>query len=190
MHGGDIVKRIVRFIALGIFGLVALLFVIGIFSEDTSTVEDSSYDDEQFTETSEETSATTEDWVAVGNEYYNQQQYDSADYYYDRALAGDPSNSAAVYNKGLIQYERQNFESARDLFEQSYSLGMRTGFLCTELAQRYAERGQTDQAVAMYKEAAAQDSTLVNVYTRLAELDPANATVYRALEVKWATSPN
>ncbi len=189
----DIVKQVVRFIALGIFGLVGMLMVAEMFIGGNEEAEPINFSEEELMDTGtpkDESSTVAPDWLTTGNDFYAQQQYDSAEYYYDRVLADDPQNSAALYNKGLTRYERQDFEAASNFFEQSYDLGMRTTFLSTELAQKYAGQGNIENAVAMYKEALGQDSTLADVYSRLAELDPINAATYLALQQKFNSTPN
>lgn len=186
----DLVKRVVKFLVFGIFGLIAVLMMAEIIlgGDDSDTV---NYADESFDDTTASNiTDVTADWIETGNEFYQQQQFDSAAYYYDLVLAEDPQNGTALYNKGLTSYERQEFESANALFEESYSQGMRTAFLSQQLGQRREEQGDVPGAVALYKEALSQDATLAEVYDRLIELDAGNAETYRSEKERNVSSSN
>ena len=57
-----------------------------------------------------------------GATYQQRREWDSALFFYERALQLDPSLERAHYNKGLIQLERRNLREARDAFARSAEL--------------------------------------------------------------------
>lgn len=122
----------------------------------------------------------------TGNQLYDQKEYDSALYYYNKILVLDPNNSTAFYNIGLVNYDQQQYDGAFTWFKKAYNAGFRDAFLSHVLAYLYDEKkGNTTQAIFHYKEAVQLDSARADIYSRLAELEPTKAKTYRALEAKW-----
>ena len=70
-------------------------------------------------------------------------------------------------------------DSALYFFEQAYELGSRDSGLLQNRGDFYFDQQKKKQAASFYKEAIQQDTTLVDVYDRLAELDPDQAAMYR-----------
>ena len=62
---------------------------------------------------------------------------------------------------------------------------MRDAFLSHVLAYLHDNNGNTSRALTLYKEAVGMDSSRTDIYARLAELEPSNATKYKALEAKF-----
>jgi tetratricopeptide (TPR) repeat protein len=131
---------------------------------------------------------TASDFISTGNDFFNQQQYDSADKYYDRALSIEGSNMEAVYGKGIVLYQKGRVDESVTMFNRAYEGGFRYAWLSWVLADVYDKRGQTAQAVTLYKESVNLDSTYTDSYKRLAELEPVNRAKYLQLVEKY--TPN
>jgi tetratricopeptide (TPR) repeat protein len=58
-------------------------------------------------------------------------------------------------------------------------MGVRDPGLLQNLGDIYYDQKQNEQAIQFYKEALGQDTTLIFVYERLAELEPSQAENYR-----------
>jgi tetratricopeptide (TPR) repeat protein len=127
----------------------------------------------------------TEEWNAKGYEFYVNQRYDSALYYYDRVLRLESNNTTALYNKGIVHYDQQQMEKAMESFLRAYDAGMRDAFLSHVLGYLNDNNGNTSRAISFYKEAVGLDSTRSEIYARLAELEPGNALKYKELETRW-----
>jgi len=178
-------KKIVTAVVAGMFGILFLFFLIGFFSalgdEETAPV------DEQATEESSPDDSTDDNQntlVGKGNEFFNSQQYDSADRYYNLALEADGANMEAVYGKGIVQWQKGNVDDANAFFLRSYEGGYRYAWLSWALGDMYDKRGNNSRAIGFYKESLGLDSSYTDCYKRLAELEPANSTMYLELAEK------
>jgi tetratricopeptide (TPR) repeat protein len=127
------------------------------------------------------------DFIGSANDFFNNQQYDSAEKYYDKALEADPNQMEGYYGKGIVAYNRENIDVANTYFLKAYEGGFRFGWLSWALGDMYDKQGQTTHAITMYKESANLDSTNVDNYKRLAELEPANRAKYLELAQKYAS---
>lgn len=176
--------RKVIMIVIGVLFVMFLIpFTIGLiqgFQGDNSTSDDSS--------TTYEPEVSDVNLVGMGNDFFNQQQYDSADKYYDLALNEDPDNMEAVYGKGIVQYNKGHIEDANIYFLKAYEGGFRYAWLSWALADMNDKQGNRERAVGFYKESVNLDSTYTDSYRRLAELEPANSAKYLELAQKYATN--
>jgi tetratricopeptide (TPR) repeat protein len=173
-------KRAV-FIIVGLFVFVTffipiMINVIQSFGDDTSNTD---YSIEE---------STTEDYdvnvVQKGNDFFNAQQYDSAEKYYDMAIEENAEDYAAVYGKGIVAYNRGNIDIANQHFMRAYEGGYRYAWLSWALADMNDKRSQTQRAIELYKESVQLDSAFTDSYLRLAELEPANGQTWRDLAEK------
>lgn len=155
----------------------------------------------------------------IGNQFYANAQYDSAERYYDRVLQIDAQNSSAMFNKALVYYQVQNYNKSIEWsrkcismypdnvdaytlmgdnyytqknyneaigwYRQAYEKGARNSELLNIMAFIYDEQNNRSEAIRLYKETLQQDSSLVEVYDRLAKLEPGNAGKYKALADRW-----
>lgn len=169
------IKRIVFGIAGGIFGLFFLLILIGIFFGDP-VEEGEQISVDQSTQESGE--LTADEMLTMGDNFFNEKKFDSADWYYQKALDMQPDNYAAVYGKGIVLYETNRKDQAMATFIRSYEGGYRNAWLSWVLADMRDKQGQTTEAIRLYKESIEQDSVNTDSYTRLAQLEPANASKY------------
>ena len=211
--GANRLARIVRTIIYSFFALFLFFFVIGIFfgkkaqspSEATESTEVMSADEEP-----DDGTALLND---KGNAAVAEKKYDSAIWYYDKALEINPENRYALYNKGLTytlqqDYRRANFfarkclryhedynpawwllgynydlmnnsDSALYCLEKAYDKGYSQPDFLQLMAEVYVKKDQRPNAVEAYRKVLEQDSTKVDVYTKLSELDPSHAAEYR-----------
>lgn len=58
----------------------------------------------------------------LGSCYLNQEQNDSALYYYEQAIENFPKSSNAYYYKGLILYEQTKFKEAKENYNQAIAI--------------------------------------------------------------------
>jgi tetratricopeptide (TPR) repeat protein len=174
-----LVRRIVRIIGIAIAGLFMVFFVVRIFSEQSATTELAA-DDNGFVELNEAASLNE-----LGYNFYLNKQYDSALYYYERALTLEPGNGAVWLNRGMVYYDREQMDKALEAFTRAYESGIQDAFLFHVLGYLHDNGGNTTRAIDFYKEAVGLDSSRADIYSRLAELEPSQAARYQALEEKW-----
>lgn len=175
------VKRIMFIIAGTFFGLFFFFFIIGIMNPEPPAQE---YEDLY----ANGSQPTASDLVNRGNDLFNNQEYDSAGKYYDRAYALDHTNMEAIYGKGIVLYATGNEEQAMPLFRQSYEGGFRFAWLSWVLADMHEKNGNSAQAALLYKESVNLDSSFVDSYKRLAELEPENSFKYLQLAEKHGSN--
>lgn len=209
-------QKVIRSLVLGFIIMFFTFFLIGIFSNDD---EPAPAEESVVTEDAVEDERTTL-WNEKGNIALNNNLKDSALYYYDQALAIDPENMYALYNKSLAhilsQEYRQgnglarrclalhpNYDPAWWLLGYSYDLTNETdsSLYCLEqayqhdysdpeflklLAEVYLKKNRGSDALAVYQKVVETDTTQVDIYRKMAELDPSNSEQYlrkaRALE--------
>lgn len=180
----DIANKVKRFMftIVGLtFGMMVIFFIIGILNPE---------EEQQGGDYSVEGSATlsSQDFVSEGNQYFNESNYDSADAYYDRALALEPGNMEAVYGKGIVLWQRDRKDEAIIKFRQAYEGGFRYAWLSWVLADVNDKNGNTAQAIGLYKESVGLDSSYTDSYKRLAELEPSNRDKYLQLAQKYESN--
>jgi len=189
----DKIKKIVRVITFSVVGFFAFLIVVGIFAgndndQPTTTTtpdEEQPYDSEDSSSSSESGGSNAAEALAYqGNEFINKGQPDSADIYYDRALAIDPDLMMAVYGKGLVLYNRGNPDEARTYFTKAYEGGYRYAWLSWVMGDLFEKSGDKERAISMYQECIQLDSTFTDSYNRLAELVPDDREKYLDLAQK------
>jgi tetratricopeptide (TPR) repeat protein len=180
-RAGQIVKRVFRIIWITSLSIFLFLLVVGIFTEKQEGEQKVSPDTSQVFETDEAAI-----WNQKGYEFYLNKDYDSALFFYDRILRLEPGNASAWYSRGLVFYDQQEMDKALESFSRAYDSGMRDAFLSHALGFLYDSTGNTARAISFYKEALAMDSSRANIYTRLAELEPSNATRYKKLSDRWS----
>jgi hypothetical protein len=103
---------------------------------------------------------------------YQQEHYDQAiqaawktidmapDYYDTYALIGDS------------YYSITNYDSSLYYLSIAYQNGIRTAWICHVMGYLHDQKGNTNEAIELYKEAVSYDSTKTDVYQRLGELLP------------------
>lgn len=69
-------------------------------------------------------------------------------------------------------YELGKYDEALPNYEQAYTIGNRSRWLCHVMAYLYDKRGDIQKAVELYKEALTFDNDLMEIHNRLGELLP------------------
>ncbi len=117
--------------------------------------------------------------------YYSQQDYQRSIKLCYACLSCHPTYGYANYLLGDNYLSIQNYDSALICLEFAYQQGVPDTELAVNLGEVHARKSNINDAVRYYEEALQQDSTLVDVYERLAELRPNKSTTYRQLALKW-----
>lgn len=191
------VKKFIRFILVGIFSLFFFLFLIGVFfGEDETPAEETV----SYSEPPEEDNGTTY-WNERGNAALQNDLSDSAIYYYDQALAIDPQNVYALYNKGLAYVLRQDYRRGNALARRcvahhpeydpawwllgySYDLTNYTDSALYCLEQAYGhEYSQPDFLQLLAEVYVKKDKrrNALEVYQRMVSLDTTRADIFRKM---------
>lgn len=206
--------RLIVFFGIALtFFLFFILFLIGLFSGDSSEMEAPVSDNTEEQRALLDSNPNDIDALTnIGNTFYSAQQYDSAMKYYDRVLSIDPSNYSGMYNKALVHFEKKEYSRSIELmrrcvqqypdspdplvllgdnyytqnnysdaivsYKQAYDKGGRYAGQLNIMGYIYDTQNNKSDAIKYYKEALQQDSTLVDIYTRLAELEPGQAEWY------------
>ena len=203
-------RKIVRNVIIALAALFAFFFIVGIFvGQDDEPAAEATKEVIENSEPDDGTSA----WNELGNATLDRKHYDSAILYYDKALAIDPQNTYALYNKGLtftlqqdysrangftrkcLRYHQDynpawwllgynydlmyNTDSALYCLERAYSNGYNQPDFLQLVAEVYVKKNLRANAIKAYTMVLEQDSTKLDIYTKLAELDPSNADSYR-----------
>jgi hypothetical protein len=193
------VARIIRGIVIGFVSLFFLsFFLIGVFFGEDEPATPEEY---TVTETTQEEDNGTTYWNEKGNAALQNDLTDSASYYYDQALAIDPENMYALYNKGLAyilrrEYRRGNglarrciayhpdYDPARWLLGYSYDLTNETDsslyFLEEAYSRDYSEPDFLQLLAEVYVKKGRRSEALA-VYERVIAMDTTKADIYRKM---------
>jgi len=118
--------------------------------------------------------------------YYNQQQYDESIVWLKKCLEAEPTYADAFLIMGHNYYDRQRHDEAFTWYTKAYEAGIENAFLSHVLAYLHDNKGNTGRAIALYREALKLDSSRTEIYSRLVEIDPGNAMLYKRLEQQSA----
>lgn len=191
-------RLIVRLVVVGFFFVILFLFLIGLFvggGDDSSSSETVSY-----TEAPPDDNGTTF-WNEKGNAALENEKQDSALYYYDKALAADPENTYALYNKGLVYILRQDYRKGNSftrrclsyhpdydpawwLLGYSYDLTNQTDSALYSLEQAYQhDYSQPDFLQLMAEVYVKKDKrrNALEVYQKMVSLDTTRADIFRKM---------
>jgi tetratricopeptide (TPR) repeat protein len=117
--------------------------------------------------------------------YYSQQDYQQSIKLCYTCLSYHPTYGYANYLLGDNYMSIEKYDSALICLELAYQQGVPDKELAVNLGEVHAKKSNINDAVRYYEEALQQDSTLIDVYERLAELRPNKATTYLQLALKW-----
>ena len=204
-----ILRKIMRVVLIVAAGIVVFLFVVGIFADKSPDTKTDSEQPKNLTSTTVDTNALNE----KGNAFFNQANYDSSLWYYEKALVANPNDQYALYNKALVflmkqdyrysitivkkclrlypdynegmwllgddYYSMHNYDSAQFTLEQAYDNGFKDPGFMQLMGDVYLKKDNRAKAAEFYKNVIAIDTTKVEVYKQLIELDPDNADWYR-----------
>lgn len=166
------VRLIIAVLIISVFAMFFLLIIIGIATSEEGAVEDTAPIDREVLQTEPN---NLDALTNLGNSFYNKGQYDSALSYYERVLTIDPTNSGGLYNKGLVFYQIKDYQKSMEALRKCISL----------YPYIYDQQNRKTEAIQFYKETLQQDSSLVEVYNRLAELEPGRAEWYKKKSEEW-----
>jgi tetratricopeptide (TPR) repeat protein len=111
--------RAVRIIVFSVIGFFTFLFFVGIFfGEDVPEDNDASATQE----TNETSAAVSTDDNSKGNAFFNDGNYDSALWYYDRVLVKNPDDQDGLYNKSLVHAMNQRYSESIPLVRRCLQL--------------------------------------------------------------------
>lgn len=96
-----------------------------------------------------------------------------------------PENLDALMVMGDNFYSQNQLTQAMTWYRQAYEKGARSSGLLNVMAYIYDQQNQRPEAIRLYKEALQQDSSLVEIYDRLAELEPNHAEWYKKKAQVW-----
>lgn len=132
------------FAIVGVFFafLLVILIVVGIFSsiEPTENL-------------SESTLQNNDQFINRGNSFFDQQQYDSALYYYKKVLAIEPKNQFALYNKALVFYVRKDYRTSTKIIRRCVQLHPTYGYAYYLLGDDYKAMNRPDTALICFEKA-------------------------------------
>ncbi len=111
--------------------------------------------------------------------YYSKKDYRKSISLTRYCIKKNPAYGPAYYLLGDDYKFINQRDSARIFFEKAYQLGARDSGLLQNLGDISYDEKETEGAIQFYKEAIEQDTTLVYIYERLAELEPSQAENYR-----------
>lgn len=106
-------------------------------------------------------------WVS-----YRRKDYSQAITALKTLLERNPAYYDAMQLLGDVYYEQHSYDEALPWYENAYSNGLRSNWLCHVMAYLYDVRGDTPRAIGLYQEALEYDSTITDIYRRLGELIP------------------
>lgn len=173
------VKKFIQLILVGILSLFFFLFLIGVFfGEDETPAEETV----SYSESPEEDNGTTY-WNEKGNAALQNEKQDSAIYYYEQALAVDPQNVYALYNKGLVYVLRQDYRKGNALTRRCLQYHPDYNPAWWLLGYSYDLTNQTDSALYSLERAYDQDYRQPDFLQLLAEVNVKKDKRQRALEV-------
>ncbi len=116
---------------------------------------------------------------------YSKKEYQKSMEVLRLCISLQPDNTDALMVMGDNHYSQDQFEQAMTWYKQAYSKGVRTSGLLNVMAYIYDQQKQNSEAIRLYKETLQQDSSLVDIYNRLAEMEPERAAWYKKKAEAW-----
>lgn len=116
---------------------------------------------------------------------YSKQDYAKSMEMLRQCITLHPDNTDAYIIMGDNHYSQDQFTQALTWYKQAYDKGARNSGLLNIMAYLYDRQNQRSEAIRLYKETLQLDSSLVDVYSRLAELEPNNADWYKKKAEAW-----
>ncbi|MFN8300530.1 MAG: tetratricopeptide repeat protein [Chitinophagales bacterium] len=104
-------------------------------------------------------SAYSSAYIELGNIFYNKtEQYDSAAWYYSKAIKFDPKSRSATYNLGLAKEAKKDYQAAIKLYEKAYALDSTYTLALTALGDAYRTLGDNPKAIYYYEKSLKADT--------------------------------
>jgi tetratricopeptide (TPR) repeat protein len=120
-----------------------------------------------------------------GLAHFQKKDYKKSMEFLRKCISLYPDNTDAVMVLGDNYYLQENYNEAIVWYKQAYDKGARKSGLLKVMAYIYEVQNQKSKAIQFYKETLEQDSSLVDVYDHLAELDPGSSEWYRKKAQAW-----
>ncbi len=117
--------------------------------------------------------------------YYQQGNYTKSMEWSRKCVSTHPENVDGYTMVGDNYYVQKNFSEALIWYRQAYDKGAHNPELLNIMAYILDQQNKRTEAIRFYKETLAQDSSLVDIYNRLAELEPNAANKYKVLAERW-----
>lgn len=148
-------QLIIRIVLASVVILFFFFFIIGIVSNADSDQQSSSGDEVQseHAETLKDDPDNIDALTNVGNDFYEQENYDSALMYYDKVLKLDARNSDAIYNKGLVYYNKKEYQKSIEMLNSCLSVDASYRDAFYIMGHNYYDRQLYDDALNWYKRA-------------------------------------
>jgi tetratricopeptide (TPR) repeat protein len=151
--GKAILQVVIVFTAL----FFVFFFVVSILSKGDSTEEDtaitSNAGDNENAEILKGDLDNVNALTERGNQFFSQEQYDSALIYYNKVLAMEPDNSASLYNKGLVYYNQKRYQESIDALKNCLRVDDANRDAMYIMGHNYYDRQLYDDALDWYKRA-------------------------------------
>lgn len=117
--------------------------------------------------------------------YYQKKDYTKSIEWSKKAVEIDPKNTDAIIVTGDNCYAMENFNEAITWYQKAYLQGAKGKELLYLMGYIYDKRNEQSEAIRFYKETLQQDSSYLDVYDRLTELEPTQAKRYQKMAEKW-----
>jgi tetratricopeptide (TPR) repeat protein len=103
-----------------------------------------------------------------------QKRYDESINEAKDLLELNPEYLDAMQLIGDNYYSQEKYDDAEIWYDSAYAKGLRNRYLCHLMGYINQTKGKTQQAINLYKEALKYDSSVVDIYERLADIVPDN----------------
>jgi len=110
---------------------------------------------------------------------YNQSNYERTIEILRPILVRGNQDSQAMLLLGDGYYANENLDSAYIWYNKAYEFGQRSAILSQLMGYILDTKGNTFEAISFYKEALSMGSSIVDIYNRLAELEPESSSWYQ-----------
>jgi tetratricopeptide (TPR) repeat protein len=148
----DLMRKIIRTIIIVAGSFIFFLFVVGIFSKNDEDAPGETTNEPE-NQTSSVTTDSTPSNMDRGIEHFNNGEYDSAIFYYDKVLQFNSEDVDGIYNKALAFYMKQDYRKSISLVKKSLRLNpdYNTGWWL--LGDAYYSMNQYDSAITSLEKA-------------------------------------
>jgi tetratricopeptide (TPR) repeat protein len=167
-----VVLMIVLFAFVGFFVFMIIIFVSAFSEEDEYTM----------------ALSVEPEAIMKARRHYEDEQYQEAIRTLQPLMTEEVNDIIPILILGDSYYALQRYDSAYVYYDDAYLLGERSPFLCHALAYMLDEKGDTENAIKLYKESVSMDSARVEIYQRLSELEPQNSSAYLHLKQRFSAA--
>ena len=126
-------------------------------------------------------------WIGVG--FHNQGKYDSAEFYYKRAIEIDRNHYQAFNNLGYTYFVQKNYHNAEEKFEKALAINpyFDQARLNYETCKKITDGDLTFKALELFEKAATEDSLEMKLkyYKNAVKLDSDYVEAYNNMGVAF-----